>query len=112
MLKLDVPQLFRARGIARPFTFLRRLGLSNKVAHRILHSETKSINLNHVFKICAALQCTPNDLLRLESDSLPETHPLRKLRQSDFEVDLLREINGLPLEKLGELKEAIDRLKE
>lgn len=112
MLKLDVSQLFKARGISQPFTFLRRLGLSSKVAHRILHGETKSIHLKHVFRICVALQCTPNDLVRLDSNTLPNTHPLSKLIPPPAEVDLIHELNGVPLERLSELKQMIDRLKE
>lgn len=111
MIKLDVSQLLRARGITRPAHFLRKLGLSGKVAHRILNDEPKSLNFDHVFRICVALQCTPNDLLRLDSDTLPKTHPLRILRNKDIEVDLLNVINGVPLSKLSDLKEVIDRLK-
>lgn len=114
MLKIDLTPLFNARGIRRPFTFLRRLGLSSTVAHRLTHQEGKSIRLDHIYKICDELQCTPNDILWLDStNDLPTYHPLQLLKQGpEADLKIVDELKGVPLSKIKELKEVIDQLKK
>lgn len=114
MLTVDLSTLFNARGIKRGFTFLRNLGLSSTVAHRLLHEDAKSIRLDHIFKICKELQCSPNDIIRLDGATLlAEDHPLQRLKKlPEEDIDIIEEINGVPLNKLAELKEVLDHLKK
>ena len=113
MLKFSLSHIFKARGIKRPYSFLRNLGLSHSVAHRLAHDDVKTMTLDHVGKLCQALHCTPNDLLEwsTEGTHVSSDHPLSNLVRSSQAINLVEELKQIPLDRLGELQEQIKNLK-
>lgn len=94
MLTMNITAVCKARGILYPHAFLIKQGISRNVASRITSGKAESIKVDHIEKICRALNCEPSDLFRFQSkpnESLPKDHSLLKL-QNDEEVSGLSNI--------------------
>lgn len=110
MLSFNLKPVFKARGIDRPFTFLYKAGFSRNTAHNLLNSKSVTFHLKHIERLCAALNCTPNDVLLWEPDAnvhLPEDHPLNELKDTNPDYNWQDTIKTLPLEKLEQLVSVI-----
>ncbi len=106
MLTHNLMQVFKARGIERPYSFLVKAGLSPHTATSILNSTTKVFRLNHIEIICEKLNCTPNDLLIWKPDknqNLPDNHPLTQLKSEHSTYDIQETLKTIPLQQLNEL---------
>jgi len=114
MLKFNLTHIFEARGIKQPYSFLKDIGLSHTVAHRLVRGDTRTMNLDHMGKICEALCCTPNDLVALDAEAanIPEDHPMHQLTRDEEAVNLLEELKSVPLDKLDEIQEQIRNMKQ
>ena len=111
MLTFNLDTICRARGIKRKYAFLAKAGLTYRVARRLADGDTQSLRTSHIEKLCLALHCTPNDLLQWTPEGdVSRDHPLQALNR-EHQLDVLKEINELPLDKLQELKATLDELK-
>ncbi|MES2566602.1 MAG: helix-turn-helix transcriptional regulator [Bacteroidota bacterium] len=63
MLTLNLQPVFKARGIDKPYSFLVSAGFPSYTAHNLLNAKTVSFRLSYIDKLCAILNCTPNELL-------------------------------------------------
>ncbi len=111
MITLNTRYHFRSRGIKKAFAFLRKLGFSHNLAHRLAQDDTKGIRFDQLEKLCIAFKCTPNDLLQWqdEGQNIDGEHPLRQLSQRP-ELEHIQRIKSLPLETLQKVNDLIDEL--
>lgn len=114
MIYFNVSEVCKTRQIERPFTFLVKAGISAHVANDILNSNSRSIRLDHIQKLCEILYCEPNDLFAYkpnDTNKLQETHPLNKLipKQSDFNWS--QTMKTIPLEQIKEIAELLKKSK-
>lgn len=110
MLAFNLQEVFRARHIERPYSFLVKQGISPATASKILNNGTYVMRLKHITIICEALHCSPNDILIYKPNTdkpIAENHPLNKLRPQQFPDDLKLALKTLPLEKLREIGKLI-----
>ncbi len=114
MIRYNFDKMFKARGVERPFTFLRQAGFSVNFATKIKKNKVKRLDLEEVERLCLVLRCTPNDFLDWtpESDELAgDDHPLNAIRRSDKVIDITRTLNSVPLGQLAEIEQMIkDRI--
>ena len=116
MLKYNFDRVFKARGIDRPFTFLRQAGFSDQFATKIKNSRVSRMNLSHIERLCILLRCTPDDLYEWTPDRthrIDKDHPMHKIKRSEKIVDITRTLNNVPLDQLDEIEEMIlNRIKK
>jgi len=110
MIKYNFERIFRARGIERPFTFLKRAGFGDNLATRIKNNKVSRLNNSTIEHLCIALKCTPNEFFEWIPDrdyQVEKGHPLNILKKSDNDVDLTRTINSVPIGMLPEIEAMI-----
>jgi len=110
MIKYNFERIFRARGIARPFSFLKRNGFSDNFASRIKNNKVVRLDLTHLEKLCFILKCNPNDLLEWTPEKdmdYDDNHPLNMIKKTSTEVNLVKTISSIPLNKLAEIESMI-----
>jgi DNA-binding Xre family transcriptional regulator len=115
MLYLNVTEICKTRQIERPYSFLVKAGISPHTANDIVNGYSRAIRLDHIEKLCEILHCEPNDLLVFKPGStniVPETHPLNKLKATPTTFDWSETIKTLPLDKLKEVAEFINKPKK
>lgn len=112
MIKINLNYIFTARGIKKPYSFLTDLGFSHSVAHRFANGKASGIKTYQMELLCRALYCTPNDLIEYthEGQPLPDDHPLHSLKRDSKDFQSLELIRKLPLEKMEQFREAMDKL--
>ena len=102
MLKLQIKELCRLRGIKTPLAALIKIGISHHVAFNYLKGNKKNLSLKHIEMLCKLLRCTPNDLFAWtptnKAEDYPE-NPLQKIREQAV-PDLQSIIGGLSLEEV------------
>ena len=112
MLKYNFDIVFKAKGIARPFTFLKQAGFSDNFATKIKNNRVNKISLDLLERLCVKIACTPNDFLEWSPDNknnLEQTHPLYQLkRRNDKISDLSKSLNSLTLDKLEKIERLIN----
>jgi DNA-binding Xre family transcriptional regulator len=111
MIRYNFDRVFKARGISRPFTFLKNAGFSDNFATKIKNSKVKRIDLTEIEKLCILLQCTPNDFFEWEPDDETQVgndHPIQMIRKSDKVIDISKTLNSIPLGQLGEIEQMIN----
>ncbi len=81
--KLNIKQVLLSKGIHQPYAWLRKIGISHGVVHKLLRNKQNRITVKQIGKMCEALYCTPNDLFAWYPSSptvdVPH-HPLQKLK--------------------------------
>jgi DNA-binding Xre family transcriptional regulator len=110
MIRYNFDRIFKARGIERPFTFLRKAGFSDNFATKINQNKVKRLNLEEIERLCVLLKCTPNDFFEWTPDSdnqVNEDHPLNDIRRSDIVIDITKTLNSVPLGQLAEIEQMI-----
>lgn len=114
MLQLNLSPLLQAMAVEHPFTFLRKNGFTHNTAHRLLQ-DPSVLHLNYIEKLCAILNCTPNDLFAYtppEHSTLPKEHPLNKLVKKEVRGgNLTQALRHLAPEALEKVWGMIDELK-
>lgn len=103
-------RVFKARGIDKPFTYLRKAGFSDSFATKINKNNIVRLDPKFIEKLCILLKCTPNDLFEWypdEESNLDADHPLNKIKHSDKVVDITATLNSVPLEQLDEIEQLI-----
>ena len=115
MILLNVTEICKARQIERPYSFLVKAGISPHTANDIVNGYSLAIRLDHIEKLCEILHCEPNDLLVYKpfiNNKLAENHPLNKLIPKATDFDWKQTIKTIPLEKLKEVADFINKPKE
>lgn len=114
MLKYNVKNLMRLRGISEPSAFLKMHGFTQGMATRIAAEKMVGVSPWQVERLCVALKCTPSDLYCWtpeKGEAATESHPLWKLREQ--EVMSVTEVGkGIPAEKMGEFLEKVKAMEE
>ena len=110
MLTLNLSRIFKARAIEQPYIFLVTHGFVPFIAHKYKNSKVIQIRVDHIEKLCIALNCTPNDLFEWFPDNLldnREDHPLHSIRKRDKKIDINKMLSKLSLQKLEEVEKLI-----
>lgn len=112
MLHLNITPILRLRGIYSAYSFLMKQGFSHAVARNLAKNSAANIKLEHLTKLCEALNCTPNDLMFDDgtNNALGAEHELKKLKKDRFVNTEF--IKNFPLEKLQELQAYAEKLKK
>ena len=111
MLKYNFDRIFKARGIERPFTYLRKAGFSDNFATKVKNNKVNRLNLEPMERLCILLRCTPNDLMEWVPDNkqtIDKSHPINIIKKSEKVVDITRTLNSVPLGKLEEIEKLIN----
>ena len=114
MLILDLKRAITGKGIENPSLFLRQCGITSYTACRLLNNYNEGINFKHLELICYNLNCTIDDLFVWQpGKNTPDIkdHPLQKLKQKQSQVSIGQKIKQLPFDKIEELTNYIDQLK-
>jgi DNA-binding Xre family transcriptional regulator len=115
MLQFTVRYLLEIKGIANPYNFLIKHGLTPNVATRLLIGKVAQLKLSHTSALCRSLHCTPNDLVEWVEDHdapLPENHPLQSLVREQIPLNIRGQLRELSFEQLKEVRSLIVKLKE
>lgn len=114
MLKLNLQRVLVLRGIENPVAFMLKIGLSRTITYNILGRREIAVRYQDLEKLCAALNCTPNDIFDWQPDAktdLPETHSLHSIKRETATATLKSLMNDLPIEQLVEVQNFIGELK-
>jgi DNA-binding Xre family transcriptional regulator len=112
MLKYNFDRVFRARGIAKPFAFLKRVGFSDSFSSKVKNNHVARLNLKTIEHLCISLHCTPNDLMEWSPDpdfEVSADHPINAIRRSDKLIDIAKALHNIPINKLDEVEELIKK---
>ena len=104
----------RLRGVEKHYKTLLDLGFVPSTARSFLGGTAALVKLEHVEKLCVALNCTPNDLLEWRPDAsqaaVAETHSMNNLKRAD-ENDLAKLLNEVPSDKFEQILDLLQELK-
>ena len=112
MITYNFDRLFKARGINKPFSFLKRAGLSDSFASRVKNNRVSRLDLKMIERLCLLLRCSPNDIMEWVPDNETEVdkdHPINAIRKSDKVIDITKTLNSVPLDKLDDIEELIKK---
>ena len=116
MLKFNLKRMLRLRGVERPVRFMIRAGFEYPTAHKLLEGTPVSLRIDHIKKLCVALNCTPNELFEWHSDAttvLPENHSLKALIRDTSDTKSLQEMfKDIPADKLALIETILNELKK
>lgn len=110
MLKYNFDRIFKARGIEKPFTFLKRSGFGDHLAGRIKNNIATRLELREMERLCLLLRCTPNDLYEWvpdDSAQIDDRHPMNVIRKKEKIADLTKTLHSVPLEQVEEIEKLI-----
>lgn len=115
MLYFDIARVLNQKGILNHSIFLQQLGFKDYIIKRMMQINPTRIDINLLGALCKELNCTPNDLLSVKasaSASLPANHALKKLVREKQAAPINRKLVNLPLDKLAQVQELVDKLIE
>lgn len=111
MFILNVRRILRLRGVEKHYNFLVNLGFVPATANILLSSQAQRVKLEHLEKLCLALNCTPNDLIEWQPGSAPqpiaETHSINSLKKKNLNALL----NEVPVDKFEQIADILQDLK-
>ncbi|WP_162126843.1 helix-turn-helix domain-containing protein [Flavobacterium phycosphaerae] len=84
MIKLNIRQALKSKGIENTHQFLNQCQIPYHTASRLLNNNVESINFKYLEKICLHLHCTIDDLflwIPEDTKTISPNHPLQKLVQ-------------------------------
>jgi DNA-binding Xre family transcriptional regulator len=116
MLIFNPNRILALRGVDRMFNFLCKIGFIQTTASSIVSGKIRSIKIEHIERLCAALNCTPNDLFEWQhsaKDNLPAEHQLKTLAKENLKpVNVRALLKDIPIEKMPELESLLKGLKD
>ncbi len=115
MIYFDITRVLNQKGILNHSIFLQQLGFKDYVIKRMMRINPTRIDINLLGALCNALNCTPNDLLSVTpalAASLPPNHALKTLVREKQTAPISLKLVKLPLEKLAQVQELVDKLTE
>ena len=110
MLSYNFERIFKARGIERPFSYLKQAGFSDGFSTKIKNNKVIRLDLKELEKLCLLLHCSPNDFLEWTPDKgskVEKEHPIHLIRKSGKVVDITRTLNSIPLNELDNIEQLI-----
>ena len=110
MITYNFDRIFKARGIERPFSYLRQAGFSDNFATKIKNNRVARLNLKEIERLCIVLKCTPNDLYEWEPDKdsqIEKDHPIYTIKKSEKTINLTKLMNSVPLGQLDAIEKLI-----
>jgi DNA-binding Xre family transcriptional regulator len=112
MLKLNLSYIFKVRGITNSYGFIKKLGFSNDLSHRMAKGETLGVKMKQLEVLCLALHCTPNDLMEFENtdSKTPADHPILSLKRDNDTVESIEQLRKLPLDKIKQLRKLMEEV--
>lgn len=114
MLKYNIKNLMKLRGVVHPTAYLMKNGFSKGVAERIGGEKMTGISPWQVERLCVVLRCLPSDLFCWSADKgeeATESHPLWKIREKG--VGSVMDVGkGIAAEKMGEFLEKVKEVEE
>jgi DNA-binding Xre family transcriptional regulator len=69
MVKVAIKEMAERRGITSSYRLMKALNIPPSQAAKWFNNDLESISLRTLDKLCRALRCKPNDLLRYEPDN-------------------------------------------
>lgn len=115
MLKQNIANLLRIRGVEDASRYLVQQGMKYHTVNRILTGKVDTITYATIEQFCLHCNCTPDDLFVWEPDDVvkpAENHPLHKLKPKPVVLSPAERIIKLPVGKLEKLQEFMDRLEK
>jgi len=109
MLKFNIKNLMKLRGVREPMMFLEAAGFSRNQSGRIANEKIKTLSLRQIELLCRAFECEPNNLFVWEGEA-EAGQPVTELRAVTG-VDLQDVGRGVPVGRLGELMRKIEEVK-
>jgi len=113
MLTLHLAPVFRARGIEKPYAFLKSNGFSHAMATKLSRGKHRNISLNHLEHLCSVLWCRLDELFLWTPDAnmlSGEDHPLFPLSQPrEVRLNIRAALSRLPLSELDRLAALLDQ---
>ncbi|MFH0893415.1 MAG: helix-turn-helix domain-containing protein [Bacteroidota bacterium] len=106
MLFFNLTEIFRARNIDRPYSFLVKNGFTPHTATSLIQNTLRTVRMDHVEKLCRVLNCEPYDFMYWKPDKnfpLPDSHPLYHLRKSSQQFNWKQIFSSIPLDQLKKL---------
>lgn len=110
MLNYNFDRVFKARGIDRPFRYLKKLGFTDNMAVKINRNRVVRIHVKDMELLCLSLRCTPNDFMAWEPENgeqVADNHPLYQIKRNEDQVEITKMLNSIPVDKLGDIKKLI-----
>jgi DNA-binding Xre family transcriptional regulator len=111
MLTYNFERVFKAKGIDRPFTFLRQAGFSDNFATKVKNNRVSRLDLRLLERLCLKLGCSPNDFMEWTPDKdqvVDKNHPINVIKKTDKIIDMTKTLNSVPLSKLEEIERLIN----
>ncbi|MDX9848608.1 MAG: helix-turn-helix transcriptional regulator [Tenuifilaceae bacterium] len=111
MIRYNFERIFKARGVERPFSFLRTAGFSDNLATKLKQNRVKRLNLETLERLCIVLKCTPNDFFEWTpnpEENLNDNHPLNAIRRSDKVLSITQMLNDVPLGQLENIEKLVN----
>jgi DNA-binding Xre family transcriptional regulator len=68
MVKVAIKEMAEKRGITSSYQLMKALNIPPSQAAKWFNNDLESISLRTLDKLCQALRCKPNDLLRYEPE--------------------------------------------
>jgi len=115
MLKFSLKRIFALRGIEKRPAFLVKHGFSRQQASKFLRHDNPLFKVEHLERLCIALNCTPSDLFNWTPDaqkSLPEMHSLNALHQTEKTFNLQQLVKDVPSDRLALIANLLEELKK
>lgn len=113
MLYLNLQRVISQRGIASPNKLLIKHGFTAYTASRILTNQVSGLSNEQLEKVCLALRCTPNDIYSWQKPTdanISADHPLHELVPKPQHLDMVQQLQELPLEKLEAIRKFIEEM--
>jgi hypothetical protein len=115
MLIFNILRVLKLRDIERPYSYLVKNGFPHTTAINFANGNVAAPKIEYIERLCRLLICTPNDLYEWTPETgkhaVAETHPLNTLSR-EKRSGLNNLIKAIPLEKLSEVEEFLERMKD
>lgn len=73
MLKLNVMALLNKKGENKHWLY-KQMGMSYTNFNKMINNETQAIQFKTLEKLCRILECSPNELMRIQKGNRPKSH--------------------------------------
>jgi len=113
MLYLNLERVLNQKGITNHSIFLQQIGIKGYVVRRMLKVNPTRIDIDLLWILCKELNCTPNDLFSVKASAAPNLqakHALKNLVREKQAAPISRKLVNLPLDKLAQVQELVDKL--
>lgn len=110
MLRYNFEPIFKLRKVERPYSFLRKIGLTHYKAHKIVNNKLNCIPLNDLEKICLSLNCNVHDLIEWEPGEKieePDKQALAVLNREQNNINWEKLIADVPVGLVSEVEDVV-----